>query len=314
MSQFENLPVKDREQAMLNNLVVQDDSMLLDNYETNITYRKPEVLMSKEEILQQLDASENIDVDGDEIYVYADNTKVDLSFQGRENSETYFYLEGTSYEYKDSYEIYKDRGTKSSQLNENIAKRESRLEDEPTYTRITAENNGKSSLLEYKTEISTTKGIDTAILNVGYNEISINEISVNFQHAGIYSFDNMEVLVQSMEGYEENINTMKNISVEHFSIADNSISATVTLEEDSPICIAVPYSKGWAAQINGEEVQVEKGNILFMILEGKEGVNNIEMSYCTPGLRVGAGITISATIITALYYLTAKKGSRNSGK
>lgn len=314
MSQFENLPVKDREQAMLNNLVVEDDSMLLDNYGTDTTYRKPEVLMSKEEILQQLDASENIDVNGDEIYVYADNTKVDLSFQGKENSETYLYLEGTSYEYKDSYDIYKDRGTKSSQLNENIAKRESRLEGEPTYTRITAENNGKSSLLEYKTEISTTKGIDTAILNVGYNETSINEMSVNFQHAGIYSFDNMEVLAQSMEEYEEDINAMQNITVEDFSIEDNSISATVTLEEDSPICIAVPYSKGWTAKINGEEVQVEKGNILFMVLEGTEGINSIEMSYCTPGLKVGAGITISATMITALYYLTDKNRSKNRRK
>ena len=79
-------------------------------------------------------------------------------------------------------------------------------------------------------------------------------------------------------------------------------------------CIAVPYSKGWTAKINGEEVQVEKGNILFMVLEGKEGINRIEMSYCTPGLRVGAGITISATMITALYYLIAKKGSRDRRK
>ena len=303
---FLNLPVSERESAMLNNMVLESESEILSNYSADVRYTG-ERISNKEEIMQQIDKQENIEVKNGKIYVYADNTDAILQFEGEKDSETYLYLENVSYTHMDKCEVNEIKKTNLSRLQKNILKKESRLETEPSFTRIKATTKSGSSLYEYKTDISTTKGIETVLLNTGYSEEKMKDMTINFQHRGVYDIENVEIICQPMFHYEESIKSLSQDSIKGLKIERNKIMAEVELEKDKIVCIAVPYSKGWKAEINGKEANVEKGNVMFMALEGGKGKNVIEMTYCTPGLKVGAIITVVSSAFTIAYFAFSKK-------
>lgn len=304
--EFSELPVSERESAMLNNMILESDSNILSYYSGNTEYTGERIL-NKEEILEQIDKEENIEVMNGKIYVYADNTDVELKFKGKEKSENYLYLENVSYTYMNKIEVNEMKNSNLSRLQKNVLKKESLLEAEPSFTRIKATTKVGSSLYEHKTDISTTKGIETALLNTGYSEEKMEDMAISFQHRGIYDIENMEVICQPMSYYEKSIEALSKDSVKELKIEENKIKGEIVLEEDKIVCIAVPYSKGWKAEINGEEVSVERGNVMFMALEGEKGKNVIEMTYCTPGLKAGGITTIISIAISVIYFVFSKK-------
>lgn len=305
-SEFEAHSVDKRESLMLENLILEDESKYLNKYSSVEGYTG-QVLLQKQEILEQLNENPNIDVKDDKIYVYGELIGQELTFEGVPNAETYLYLEGTDYEHVSQYDLYFMTHSGASKITKNKLKKEDVLERAVMNTRIKALNEDVSSLYEFKTDISTTKGIDTALLNVGYEKEPLHTMEMRFQHAGIYSFDDLKVIAQPMEDYEESITEMSNLTIEEFCVEGNTLSAKVILPEERMLCIAVPYSKGWDAKLNGEAIEVEQGNIMFMTMQGEAGENIIEMEYCTPGLKVGAVVTLISSIVVVLYYAVFRK-------
>ena len=81
------------------------------------------------------------------------------------------------------------------------------------------------------------------------------------------------------------------------------MTAHTTLSKDKVLCIAIPYSKGWSAKVNGEPVEVLEGNGMYMALPLKAGYNEIELDYETPGIR--SGIAVSLLTIGILILILA---------
>ncbi|MFR9098665.1 MAG: YfhO family protein [Anaerostipes hadrus] len=67
--------------------------------------------------------------------------------------------------------------------------------------------------------------------------------------------------------------------------------------DDRILCIPFAYSKGWKATDNGKSVKVSKVNGMFCGIVLKSGTHNIKLNYTTPGLKIGACISLISLII-----------------
>lgn len=80
---------------------------------------------------------------------------------------------------------------------------------------------------------------------------------------------------------------------------------TATISTDSPelVFFSVPYDNGWSASVNGKAIDIEQVNIGFMAVPVEAGESTIVFSYETPGLRVGAYISLGGLVLL-IGYLT----------
>lgn len=93
---------------------------------------------------------------------------------------------------------------------------------------------------------------------------------------------------------------------------DDYLKGTVSLESPSQFLITVPYAEGWTLKVDGRETEPEKWCGLFMLLELSEGEHTIEMSYVTPGFKLGLYVTLasSAVFVIALIVTLAVSAHR----
>ena len=67
----------------------------------------------------------------------------------------------------------------------------------------------------------------------------------------------------------------------------------------------MPYDKGWTVTVNGKETDIIKANIGFMAVPVGEGVSEINFTYKTPGLLIGAQITLATLVLFIIYIIVA---------
>lgn len=101
-----------------------------------------------------------------------------------------------------------------------------------------------------------------------------------------------------------------------FEYDSYGFTAEITSNRENLLFFSVPYDDGFTAKVNGIETEIEKVDLGFMAVPIKEGKNVIEFEYETPGIKVGAIISLCGVILFA-FYITAgylmKKESKNDG-
>ncbi len=98
---------------------------------------------------------------------------------------------------------------------------------------------------------------------------------------------------------------LKESAATDFSYDKNGFYATVEREKKSLVFFSVPYDKGWTVTVNGKETDIIKANIGFMAVPVGEGVSEINFTYKTPGLLIGAQITLATLVLFVIYIIVA---------
>lgn len=110
--------------------------------------------------------------------------------------------------------------------------------------------------------------------------------------------------------YYDDCNNRKELTCDSFEYTNSGFTATADLtkrDSDTLMFFSVPYESGWSATVNGESVDVERVSVGFMAVRVKAGqVNEIEFTYKTPGLTLGALISGGAVLAFAVYMLFFK--------
>ena len=78
-------------------------------------------------------------------------------------------------------------------------------------------------------------------------------------------------------------------------------------KKDQILCVTIPYSKGWKATVNGKRAKIYKANGMFMGIVMKKGTQSVKLDYETPGLKIGACISLGAWIGLGIYGLYFEK-------
>ena len=151
------------------------------------------------------------------------------------------------------------------------------------------------------------------VLNLG--QIQENEnIKLEFESAdGEIKHDDIKLVVISNEKYEEQVENLKDNTLEDIQYQGNTISGKINNQKNGILQLSIPYSSGWKVYVDGVEKEVINVNTGFIGVELEAGNHEITFSYTTPWLYAGIIITIVgfiiffAIVIYETIYLKRKK-------
>ena len=124
---------------------------------------------------------------------------------------------------------------------------------------------------------------------MGNNERSSEELKISFSLEGEYTYDKIRIVTCDMTKYKEYVDSLSKDCLMDVVFDTNRISGTINLDSSRYLLMSVPYSA------------------LYL----QPGEHTIELSYMTPGLVVGALISVVGFVLFGMSIYEDKRREKN---
>ncbi len=280
--EYETLSVTEKQQALLQGIVLEDSSLerAEPEYE-DVTVEYTETI------------GDGIERTENGIFVRKPGASMTLTFTGIPQSETYLIIEGLDFEgVRPSEQYTEEEWERLTVYEQNQVKQEDRNWTKAEGAAIQVVCGTVSKNLNYLNEAGgfNTGKVDF-LVNTGYREETADSITLNFMNAGYYTFEEISVVCQPTAKLAEYTAARKENVLENIVLDANEISGTIHADRAEALLIAIPYNQGWTAWVDGAETELKKANTMYVALELEEGDHEIVLRYRTPGIT--AGVTLS---------------------
>ena len=133
------------------------------------------------------------------------------------------------------------------------------------------------------------------------------KVRLNFLSPGEYEFDDISLITVPKKDVLARLKERKENSMKQIQYEGNHFRGVYHAKKDQILCVTIPYSKGWKATVNGKRAKIYKANGMFMGIVMKKGTQSVKLDYETPGLKIGACISLGAWIGLGIYGLYLEK-------
>lgn len=133
------------------------------------------------------------------------------------------------------------------------------------------------------------------------------KVRLNFLSPGEYEFDDISLITIPKKDVLAKLKERKKNSMKQIQYEGNHFRGVYHAKKDQILCVTTPYSKGWKATVNGKRAKIYKANGMFMGIVMKKGTQSVRLDYETPGLKIGACISLGAWIGLGIYGLYLEK-------
>lgn len=133
------------------------------------------------------------------------------------------------------------------------------------------------------------------------------KVRLNFLSPGEYEFDDISLITVPKKDVLAKLKERKKNSMKQIQYDGNHFRGVYHAKKDQILCVTIPYSKGWKATVNGKRAKIYKANGMFMGIVMKKGTQSVRLDYETPGLKIGACISLGAWIGLGIYGLYLEK-------
>lgn len=133
------------------------------------------------------------------------------------------------------------------------------------------------------------------------------KVRLNFLSPGEYEFDDISLITVPKKDVLARLKERKENSMKQIQYEGNHFRGVYHAKKDQILCVTIPYSKGWKATVNGNSIKIYKANGMFMGIIMKKGTQSVKLDYETPGLKIGAWISLAAWIGLGIYGLYFEK-------
>lgn len=134
------------------------------------------------------------------------------------------------------------------------------------------------------------------MINLGYHDAKLETITLTFAEKGRYTFSDLFAWHQPLDDYEALVAERGADAWQNEVIGTDYVSGQINLTEDKILLLAIPYDGGWSARVDGEEQELLQANIMFSALALKAGEHTVELTYTTPGLRLGVLLSLAGLV------------------
>ena len=164
-----------------------------------------------------------------------------------------------------------------------------------------------------------SSGRTSFLVNGGYSEQAATRIRIKLPVEGTYLMD-LSVICQGFENYPEQVAALASAGESDLDLgyppdglaASNRISFDIGADKRSVLTTAVPYSKGWSISVDGKPVDHIRTNTMYLGCTVEAGTHHVEMTYRTPGLRIGAMLSATGLLLLgALMAVLRRRGREN---
>lgn len=311
---WESLTASQKQELMLSTVYLSEDITDCERYTDSIPSQTIPYTVSCN--------SEDVTYENGTIITTAKNASLTIEFDGIENAETYVQLSGLEFDATSTYELYhgKESVDPLNLYNETDWKLLSQaakakiltnriLWTEPTATTISFQlSKEEPAALEYLTgDNNFTSGRKDYLANMGYHEEPVTAVTITFEKAGVYTLDSLEVVCNSMDGYEEKIAALKEDSLQNIVMDTDTMTGDITLERNKILCVAIPYTNGWRAYVDGEEAEILVANGHYLGIDLTAGTHSIKLIYRTPYKNIGAVVSVIGCVLFAVAVIASGK-------
>ena len=274
--QYEQLNGIGKEQAMLAQIILNQhpaDKEIQHNEQRNDpdiqTISLPETRISSPKGKKYADITVPVEKDK-ETYLYFKN----LVYQGKKNGDDNFILTGR-------------KGTKGILVTQNDVQQKIHIQStfNPYYF------GRKDYIVKINHQTSKAK----------------EKVRLNFLSPGEYEFDDISLITVPKKDVLARLKERKENSMKQIQYEGNHFRGVYHAKKDQILCVTIPYSKGWKATVNGNRTKIYKANGMFMGIIMKKGTQSVKLDYETPGLKIGAWISLVAWIGLGIYGLYFEK-------
>ncbi len=284
-SEWEEMGVTDRQEAMLYGAVVEESSL-------------PEAVpeFTNYEIGYQIETVGQVAAGENGYTVTGSGASVVLQLeQVPQDGELYVIVEGLGYEGISPVDLYAGGNLFNTDWQNRQIIRDAQAmyqEKDDIFIQIRAGEREKD--FNYFTRMHRMYcGKEDFLCNLGYVEEGPQEIMLNFSDTGIYTFSSMRVAVQPYSEVEEQLVRLQQGGVSDWQMSTNEIAGKADCSKKQMLCVTVPYSAGWKAYVDGEEVSVKKVNTAFMGVELEAGTHEFRFVYSTLYLKLGMLVSLA---------------------
>ncbi|MBE5814274.1 MAG: hypothetical protein E7320_03570 [Clostridiales bacterium] len=265
-------------------------------------------------------ASDEITMADNRLIATANKTKVVFNFTGAKNAETYLRIAGLDFERVPDLDLYStdtevDPLDLYNKTNWALLKHQDQLSIRTAKRywndisnislKLSSSAKVSKSFIYRPADSSFSSGRQDFLINFGYTKKPVTSITVTLPYKGIYTFDALEVYSVPMKQFPEKIQALQANTLEDLELDTDTVRGTLTLDSPKFLCMAIPYSDGWKALIDGKEAEVLVANERYLGVVVPEGEHNIVFMYSTPGKRAGAIVSlIGITAFLALLAMT----------
>jgi uncharacterized membrane protein YfhO len=271
--ELEQYSAVERQEVMLQKVVLNDGEAEGQGSEISLTSTRLALTETKEKGITLTDQS---------LIASKKKGRLTLYFDGQANAETYLVLKNAV------------------------------VQDSSDSITLTFQTDGNS--IEYRFRAADDRyrtGQEDYVINLGYHEEPITSCKITTNRTGTIAFDSIELYSQSMENLEQYTTALTETVLEDVEQTTNTITGTITLNEDKYLVLSIPYQNGWTAYVDGEETQLQRANYMYMALSLGSGTHTIQLRYEIPGVK-GALILmgVSTVVFLLLCYYTARRRRR----
>lgn len=300
-SDWEKLNAVERQEALLQTVVL-DDELVQNTTSPRLTSHT---------VNYSVKCGKNVTQEGSRFVVTAAKSTVTLSFDGLSDSETYLNLTGLYYSGFSPYALNQLNNTPVISLSNRFGLfRKQILWREPNSLTLTFKTSSKiSKKLSYLTPYNNCySGRHNFAICLDYSEEPVTSVTITFPQSGVYSFDSLNILCQPMNDYAAQVDALAQDTLQNLTFGTDQLSGNISLQENKWLCFAIPYSSGWKAYVDGEEVELSPANIQYMALHLPAGEHSVELRYNPPFLKAGFCISgITGLVLIGMFVFYRKK-------
>ena len=294
---YEQLPPNRKEQAMLQGVVLEQENAMEKadlKYDDIVLLDRDAIYAALEEIAKD---DEDLAVEDGRLRVKKAKYTATIPVESAVG-EVYLQLTGAAFKSENYYweeaEAKRQAGEPRLQVIASRRKARQWQPDETTVLSVSCGNANDEVDLHDPCDQYYYGKRDVA-LNLGYGEIKKN-IKIRFSKPGEYSFDDIALICQPMDGYAQKVAALQKNGATSTEIEGNRVTLNFDLDRDAMACLSIPYSSGWRVSVDGEPAKLVKANIAFMGVMVPKGAHTVEFSYMPKGLRLGAIISLGTLI------------------
>lgn len=318
---WEKLSAPAKEEAMLESVVLSGDTVYTSNAEPELSsYELPYTTTCN---------SNEITLQGNSFVTTNEDTTATLTFEAPPNSEVFFTINGLDFKESSRYDlhygdpaldpldIYDDARWDLLDYNTQYFIKKAKfywsdMEHEKTTISLKSSDN-ESKLFQYYTkDYSFYSGRHDFAASFRAGENGLSSIELSFNLRGVYSFDSIKVICQPMDNYVNQIEALRENTLQNVNIGTDIVTGNITLEAPGLLCFSIPYSIGWDAYVDGQKTKLYQANIMHMALDLDAGSHEIKLVYKTPFLREGIYISIFGIVIFIVFILVNEKRLRGN--
>ena len=155
------------------------------------------------------------------------------------------------------------------------------------------------------------------LVSLGYaKEDSTDTLRISFTKKGRYYLGAIRLVYIPRSGYEGVIAALNEYSLRDVSFGADTVTGSIHLDTPRFMLFQIPWSSGWSAEINGEDVPLLQADECYMGLPLPAGDHEICLTYRTPRGREGALLSLAGLILflSGVILFRKKKAAHNGKK